>query len=515
MARRFSGRRERGSVDGTHVDGPASPPPERSVQPTRLAMTRDVYDEIARTVGSLRAEHGGALGRYENEQAVRFFRFDHTSRNTGATYSPDHKTLNAIFRTDWNPKGIRLAGFVHSHPSGFTRPSPGDLLYAERILAAIPDLPFLFLPIVQTVPDRGSFKLAPFVVFREGESVACRPVALELVDAGGEDLVENQPNPMFDRVTEAYDLDRMARSRVVAVGVGGAAAFLDDLARCGVGEFVLIDEDVITETNLATQQVYRRDLGRPKVTALAERLSDINPAVRVRAVRRSLDDIADHEMRALCLDSIDGPPPQVALLCGLTDNFYAQARINALALHLGVPSLCAQVWREGRGAEVTFTYPGLTPACHRCILSSRYAAFLSGGFVNDVTSHGTPIFATTRLNAIKGFVALTLLHHRGDDSPAQGPVRWAELAARIGPRNLLQIRMDPDLTQTLGIKTFDRVFSEADTGSLLFDETVWRPQDPQSGQDGTAPCPDCGGTGDLRDARGTFDDTRAIRTAGR
>src|SRR5580700_8161504 len=154
--------------------------------------------------------------------------------------------------------------------------------------------------------------------------------------------MESRLDPMFDRVTGAYDLDRMARSRVVAVGVGGAAAFLDDLARCGVGEFVLIDEDVITETNLATQQVYRRDLGRPKVTALAERLSDINPAVRVRAVRRSLDDIADHEMRALCLDSIDGPPPQVALLCGLTDNFYAQARINALALHLGVPSLCAQ-----------------------------------------------------------------------------------------------------------------------------------------------------------------------------
>jgi hypothetical protein len=323
--------------------------------------------------------------------------------------------------------------------------------------------------------------------------------------------VANQLDPMFDRVTEAYDLDRMARSRVVAVGVGGAAAFLDDLARCGAGEFVLIDEDVITATNLATQQVYRRDLGRPKVTALAERLSDINPGVRVQAVRHSLDDISDHQMRALCLDAAGGPPPAATLLCGLTDNFYAQARINALALQFGLPSLCAQVWREGRGAEITFTYPGLTPACHRCILSSRYAAFLAEGFTNDVTSHGTPIFATTRLNAMKGFVALTLLHHGSDSSPA----RWAGLAARIGPRNLLQIRMDPDLAQTLGIRTFDRVFSEADTGSLLFDETVWRPQEPRSGQDGTAPCPDCGGTGDLRDVCGTFDDTRIIRTAGR
>jgi proteasome lid subunit RPN8/RPN11 len=182
MEFRFSGWRERGSAGGANAGGPVSRPPRLIVRPARLGMTREVYDEIAGTVGSLRAEHGGALGRYENEETVRFFQFDRTSRNTGATYSPDHETLNALFRAQWNPQGIRLAGFVHSHPSGFTRPSAGDLHYAERILAAIPDLPFLFLPIVQTVPDRGSFKLAPFVVFRAGESVACRRLALALMD---------------------------------------------------------------------------------------------------------------------------------------------------------------------------------------------------------------------------------------------------------------------------------------------------------------------------------------------
>src|SRR5205823_1388158 len=114
----------------------------------------------------------------------------------------------------------------------------------------------------------------------------------------------------------------------------------------------------------------------------------------------------------------------------------------------GLPSLCAQVYQEGRGAEVTFTYPGVTPACHRCILSSRYEAFLELDYQNTVTSNGTPIFATTRLNAIKGFVTLALLHH-GTDHP-----RWGRLLTRIGKRNLLQIRMDPDLA----IRTFGRVF---------------------------------------------------------
>jgi proteasome lid subunit RPN8/RPN11 len=483
-----------------------------------LYLDREVYDQIARTVGRKRAEQGGALGWREDERVVRYFQFDDTAARTGATYSPDSATLNAMFQNDWNPRGIRLAGFVHSHPPGLTRPSSGDLAYAKRILAAIPDLPYLLLPIAQTVPDTGEFRLVPFVVVRDGDAVSARQVELNVLD--GLVTLPSEASPSvraetFDRVSDAYDLERMARSRVVAVGAGGAASFIEDLARCGVGEFVLIDPDVVAESNIATQQVYRKDIGRRKVTALAARLRDINPAIRVRAVRESLDGIDDSAMRWLCLEPFGNPAPEVTLLCGLTDNFFAQARVNALALNFGLPSLCAQVWREGRGAEVTFTYPGLTPACHRCILSSRYAAFLSEGFVNDVTSHGTPIFATTRLNAIKGFVALALLHHRGGGIPAASRTRFAGLAERIGNRNMLQIRMDPDLADVLGVKTFDRVFADADSQSLLFDESVWRTQCPESGANGAPPCPDCGGTGNLRDAMGTFGDTRKIRGAGK
>jgi proteasome lid subunit RPN8/RPN11 len=498
-----------------------------------LCMTSDVYKAIKGTVGNLTAETGGPLGWSPDGQVVQFFRFDESSRNTHVTYSPDVAALNEMFREDWNPRGIRLAGFVHSHPSGFLRPSTGDIRYAERILAAIPDLLYLMLPIIATVPDTGEFRLLPFAMMRDGDSV--RPVRLKLHIVNDEDVTSHtahapisagraadatdagrvspdaSSDPAFQRVRMAYDLGRMARVRLVAVGTGGAAAFLEDLARCGVGEFVLIDPDTVAESNIATQQVYRKDLGQPKVTAIAERLRDVNPAIKVREVCMSLDRLDDRAVESLCREPFGPEPPVATLLCGLTDNFYVQARVNALALHLGLPSLCAQVWREGRGAEITFTYPGLTPACHRCILASRYRAYLAEGYVNDVTSSGTPIFATTRLNAIKGFIALALLHYRGD-VPGQPPgARFAGLAARIGARNLLMLRMDPDLSETLGIGTFDKALAGADAPSLLFDETLWRTQEPLTGLDGTEPCPDCGGTGDLRDAIGTFTDTRTIR----
>ena len=156
------------------------------------------------------------------------------------------------------------------------------------------------------------------------------------------------------------------------------------------------------------------------------------------------------------------------------------------------------------GVEVTFTHPEVTPACHRCALGPRYRWYLEEGHKNDVTSHGTPIFATTRLNAIKGYVTLALLHH-GTDHP-----RWGGLLQRMGNRNLVQIRLDPDLATTLPLSTFDKTFEGAKTGRLLFDEAVWLAQEPECPETGFPPCPDCGGEGDLRSVMGSIDDTRVL-----
>jgi hypothetical protein len=310
----------------------------------------------------------------------------------------------------------------------------------------------------------------------------------------------------FKRVRGAYDLERLAHCRIIYVGAGGAASFIEDLARAGVGEHVLIDPDIVAEVNLATQQAYRRDIGRAKVECIAERIRDINLNAVAVARQQRLEEISDAEFRELAFAPLNGSRPVVTLLCGLTDNFAAQARVNRLALQLGLPSLCAQVYREGRAAEVTFTYPGVTPACHRCILSSRYKAYLEQGFKNDVTSDGTPIFATTRLNALKGFVTMAILHH------GTAHARWGGLLARIANRNLAQIRMDPDLATKLGMKVFERVFGGGDRERILFDDVVWLPQDPDClEKNGRPTCPDCCGTGDLRDASGKFGDTREMR----
>lgn len=524
-----------------------------------LRLSMSVLRLVVKTVGILPAESGGPCGGKEAGEDITHFHFDESSRNSAVTYSPDYKCLNKLFKKKWNPRGVRLRGFFHSHPGSMGRPSAGDGVYAERILDAIPDLKLLWLPIVNTVPDTGRFELTPWAVVRTAEGMEIRRGRLQIVsgragkrtgrsvrarrprfwddgpldvlviedvnevvpglrpaEAEVTDLVGTQRRPAlapvpkvrldhgqtFARVQSAYDLERMRSARILAVGAGGSASWLEEHSRAGGEQFILIDPDVVSETNLATQQTYRRDIGRPKVDCIADRIRDINPFARTVPIQKPLDDLTDEEIQRLLFDPIDGREATQTIICGLTDSFVAQARVNKLALQFGIPSLCGQVYREGRGLEITFTHPEVTPACNRCILSSRYRYYIEQRQKNDVTSDGTPIFATSRLNAIKGFVALAIIHH-GSRHP-----RWGHLLERIGNRNLIQVRLDPDFGRTMGMAVFDRVFRGADQERLLFDETVWLPQLQECPDTGYPPCPDCGGTGHLLDARGNFEDTR-------
>ena len=108
------------------------------------------------SVGKLHAETGGMLGGDRTAGLVTHFHFDTSSRRSGVTYSPDYKLLTKLLTKEWNPNGVQLIGFVHSHPAGCEAPSGGDRIYAADILkandeiasmiAALPSAPVLIAP---------------------------------------------------------------------------------------------------------------------------------------------------------------------------------------------------------------------------------------------------------------------------------------------------------------------------------------------------------------------------------
>ncbi|WP_298034092.1 sulfur carrier protein ThiS adenylyltransferase ThiF [uncultured Desulfovibrio sp.] len=86
--------------------------------------------------------------------------------------------------------------------------------------------------------------------------------------------------------------DQLNKLRAARVGLAGAGGLGSNaalmLARCGVEDLLLLDDDVVEPSNLNRQQYWPRHLGSPKVEALAEVLRELNPDIRVEARRLRL-----------------------------------------------------------------------------------------------------------------------------------------------------------------------------------------------------------------------------------
>jgi molybdopterin-synthase adenylyltransferase len=84
---------------------------------------------------------------------------------------------------------------------------------------------------------------------------------------------------------------RLREARVLVLGVGGLGSWASyALACCGVGELVLLDGDLVEESNFNRQILYReRDIGRPKAEAAADALAEFDSNCRLTPVARRLE----------------------------------------------------------------------------------------------------------------------------------------------------------------------------------------------------------------------------------
>ncbi len=83
---------------------------------------------------------------------------------------------------------------------------------------------------------------------------------------------------------------KIKTSVVGIAGLGGLGSTVAiALARIGVGTLILVDYDVVEPSNLNRQQYFIHQIGMPKVEALRENISKINPYVKVHSYREKLD----------------------------------------------------------------------------------------------------------------------------------------------------------------------------------------------------------------------------------
>lgn len=95
-------------------------------------------------------------------------------------------------------------------------------------------------------------------------------------------------NAAFNRLemlTGREGLAKLRDTRVVLFGVGGVGSWCAEaLVRSGIGHLTIVDSDLICVTNINRQlQATWETVGKPKVSALADRLRTLNPSAEIVA----------------------------------------------------------------------------------------------------------------------------------------------------------------------------------------------------------------------------------------
>ena len=113
--------------------------------------------------------------------------------------------------------------------------------------------------------------------------------------------------------TEA--VERLQKARVAVFGIGGVGGYtVEALARSGIGQLDVIDNDTVSISNINRQILATHStVGMPKVEAARQRILDINPncVVRTHQVFYTPEtapqfDFAEYDYIVDCIDTVTG-----------------------------------------------------------------------------------------------------------------------------------------------------------------------------------------------------------------
>ncbi len=167
---------------------------------------------------------------------------------------------------------------------------------------------------------------------------------------------------IFSRNTGILESSAMLSKRAVILGCGSVGSLVAlELARAGVGHFLLVDMDIIEYHNLCRHQCGISDVGEYKVDALAERINDVNPTAEVRKLRVPIENVAQSEFERFC-----GGTDTVVIGCA--DNRNADAYANMIAARMGAGFVSVGFWERAVAGEIFYWLPGRNMPCCGCAL---------------------------------------------------------------------------------------------------------------------------------------------------
>lgn len=115
-------------------------------------------------------------------------------------------------------------------------------------------------------------------------------------------------------------IKKLQKSSVIIFGVGGVGSFVAEaVARAGVGNITLVDNDSVSLTNINRQLIaLNSTIGKMKTEVMADRIRDINPECSVKCINEfilydNVDEIINKSYD-YCVDAVDTVTAKLAII---------------------------------------------------------------------------------------------------------------------------------------------------------------------------------------------------------
>lgn len=159
---------------------------------------------------------------------------------------------------------------------------------------------------------------------------------------------------IFSRNVGILESTVMLQKKAVFVGCGSVGSLVAvELAKAGVGNFMLIDNDVFGYHNICRHQCGIYDVGRFKTDALADRIFQINPYATVMKKNCMFQEIDRGEMEDFCNED--------TIIIGGADNREGDLYASDFALENKMPFISIGCWERAFAGEIFYCLPDGMP----------------------------------------------------------------------------------------------------------------------------------------------------------
>ena len=235
---------------------------------------------------------------------------------------------------------------------------------------------------LHTAPLPHSFGLEQDACFCKGAAYSCQPGTFVVEVSRSDELLSasaffveadgtQQPvevcyipskAELYSRNKGILEINILEHKRVMIIGLGSFGSQIAiELAKAGVGEFVLVDFDRVELHNLSRHTAAVKDLGRLKTDVIEEAVKGKNPYASVVKYPININEQ---------LDLLEDEVAKADIVICATDNNLSRFNLSTVLVHQQKLAIFGRAVTRAEGGDVFIYRPG--GPCYCCLVGNQW-----------------------------------------------------------------------------------------------------------------------------------------------